>query len=228
MIRPILAVRFSEATITATAKTPRPTRTAITTTVFSVPSIGRAGHEQSDRRDDGEHEFDPDAEHAAGGDRERGVGRGIAPGDEHLEPERQIARPWDDRCHAGRAEVRHHPAAHGQARHERSRQADPATAIQITHIDEQRDQVGVLERRDRRRRSRRSRGPRTSTTRIQPESTSAPMIRTARKTMLRTFVFFPRTLRVRPRRPRADRRRRLRARPDPARPELVRDPIGHP
>ena len=60
--------------------TPTPTRTATTTMVFIVPSIGLSGHEQSDRRDDGEHEFDADAEHAAGGDRDRGVGRGIAPG----------------------------------------------------------------------------------------------------------------------------------------------------
>ncbi len=40
MMRPIHAVRFSEATMTATAKTPTPTRTAMTTTVRSVPSIG--------------------------------------------------------------------------------------------------------------------------------------------------------------------------------------------
>ena len=33
----------------------------------------------------------------------------------------QIARAGDDRCHAGRAEVGDHPAAHGQARDERMR-----------------------------------------------------------------------------------------------------------
>ena len=117
------------------------------------------GHEEADRGDHRQHQLDADVEHAAGGDRERGVAERVPPRRQHPVAHREVARPRHERRHGGRTEVGDHAATNRQVVHHRGRlqalRGDPHQPRR-----RQRDHLGIVERAQGLRRSRRRRGRR--------------------------------------------------------------------
>ena len=189
MIRPMRAVRFSDATMNRDREDAEPDEHGDHDDRAQGSLDGCVGDEQPDCGDDREHQLDPDAEHTARRDGEGGVGRGIAPGHEHLQAEREIARARDDGGHPGGAEVRDHPTSHRELGDERRRQQTLRGDPDHPHRD-QRDEVGVLEGSDRV-----DDGVEVEVFERGDEDEARDRqratMRTARKMMLRTLVFLP-------------------------------------